>query len=135
MPSSDRLIFEALESVLTLFPGKRWVIAYSGGLDSTVLLYAAVHVSDSLRAIHINHGLSPDAKVWAEHCLHQARAYGVMCESLNTEPFTKQNGQSVETWARAQRYQIFEQHLQPDEILLFAHHQQDQAETLLLNLM
>jgi tRNA(Ile)-lysidine synthase len=88
----------------------------------------------SFRALHIDHGLQAASVAWAEHC----RA---VCLSLNI-PFALEHlhlavppGASLEAVARTARYAAFSQHLQAGEILLTAHHQNDQAETLLLHLL
>lgn len=113
-----------------------WV-AYSGGLDSQVLLHLCYQLRDNtsihLRAIHINHGLSSQANHWAMHCKNT-------CAQLNI-PFTEhkikincQQGDSLEEIAREKRYAIFANTLAEGDVLLTAHHQDDQAETLLLQL-
>ena len=117
--------------------GRVWV-AYSGGLDSTVLLRAAAAVRERLSgplwAVHIDHGLHPDSGRWGEHCRGN-------CEAL-TIPFTIRRvavepgrGESLEAVARAVRYAAFSALLAPGDLLLTAHHQDDQAETLLLALL
>ena len=114
-----------------------WLIAYSGGLDSTVLLHAAHRVAldrgISLRALHINHQLSPDAQAWQVHCAEQ-------CAALEREHTCERvevlnQGEGIEAAAREARYRVFTKHLAAGEQLLLAHHQDDQAETLLLRLM
>lgn len=117
---------------------KIYYIAYSGGLDSHVLLSLMAKVRDTLpiniRAIHINHGLSPNAAKWQQHCKK-------VCRELNIEliieaiTVNSSNGASLEESAREQRYAIFADKLQADDILLTAHHQDDQAETFLLQLL
>jgi len=114
-----------------------WV-AYSGGLDSHVLLHALSFVREQLhaklQAVHIEHGLQQDAQAWPMHCQQ-------VCDSLNV-PLTiiKVNakaagGDSPEAAARFARYQAFANLLQPAEILLAAQHKHDQAETLMLQLL
>jgi len=117
--------------------GRVW-IAYSGGLDSTALLRAAAAVRErlpgALWAVHIDHGLHPESRHWSEHC----RA---TCESLAI-PFLSRRldlgptpGESPEAVARVARYGEFSVLLAPGDLLLTAHHQDDQAETLLLALI
>lgn len=113
-------------------------IAYSGGLDSTVLLHVLANdpsiPANKLKAIHINHGLSPHADQWVTHCQQ-------VCEQLNIPLVVKnvqgkpKSGESIEAWARDQRYQIFEKHPGQNDVLCMAHHADDQAETVLLRLM
>ncbi|RYY73416.1 MAG: tRNA lysidine(34) synthetase TilS [Gammaproteobacteria bacterium] len=112
-----------------------WWIALSGGLDSCVLLHSivALNLLVKLRALHINHQISPNAREWQEHC-------AALCASLNI-PFTavsvtvKNTGRGIEDAAREARYAVFEEYVQADDYLLTGHHADDQAETLLLRLM
>ena len=127
-----------LTTFLAHHPATAYVIAYSGGLDSHALLHAcaalrAEHVLH-LRAIHIDHGLQSVSTQWAAHCRR-------VCDDLAI-PFTSVSlhlqipaGESVEAVAREARYAVFCEHLQAGEMLLTAHHQDDQAETLLLHLL
>jgi tRNA(Ile)-lysidine synthase len=119
-------------------------IAYSGGLDSEVLLQAVVQLlrlhpelpfsPGTLRAIHINHGLSPHADAWQAQCEAHARALGVAFTTLRVE-VKRGLGESLEDQARRARYQAFTQTLQAHECLLMAHHQDDQTETMVLRLL
>ena len=112
-----------------------YCIALSGGLDSTVLA-AALAVSGagpglSLRAIHVDHGLHPDSAQWSAHCRLLAERLGVPCEivAVDARPAA---GESPEAAARAARYDALVGRLQPREVLLTAHHGDDQLETVLL---
>jgi len=114
--------------------GLFWV-AYSGGLDSQVLLnIARKAISPSqLQAIHINHGLSPQAETWQEHC----RLY---CEHLNIEFQCRKveidnSDSNLELQARQARYAVFESLIQENDYILMAHHQDDQMETILYRLL
>lgn len=110
-----------------------WV-AYSGGVDSTVLLKLAsqANLPVPVKAIHINHQLSPNADHWAIHCKDFANSIGVECV---VETVTVENhGKGIEDGARQQRYRVFEHHLKRHDILLTAHNLGDQAETLLFRL-
>jgi tRNA(Ile)-lysidine synthase len=115
---------------------QRLVVAYSGGVDSHVLLDALVKLSNfhqrPIKIIHVHHGLSCYANDWADHVAHIAQQYGVdyCIERVQVAPTA-----SLEAAARTARYQAINQHLQANDVLLLAHHQQDQAETLLLRLM
>jgi tRNA(Ile)-lysidine synthase len=112
-----------------------WWVALSGGLDSCVLLHAlvALQLPVNLRALHVNHQISPNAMAWQQHCAD-------LCERLNI-PFSavsvvvENSGRGIEDAARSARYQVFEQHLAQHDYLLTAHHADDQAETILLRLM
>ncbi|WP_299008592.1 tRNA lysidine(34) synthetase TilS [uncultured Shewanella sp.] len=119
--------------------GAKLVLAYSGGVDSAVLLhglseFATVHPTRfKYQLIHVHHGLSANSDEWAEHCQQQALAYQL--------PFTLEKVRvktgarlSIEAEARTARYQAIAQHMQAGDVLLTAHHQDDQLETLLLAL-
>jgi tRNA(Ile)-lysidine synthase len=112
------------------------LIAYSGGIDSTVLLHqlALTHPREDLRAIHINHNLYPEADEWQKHCEQVCADLNIslITVKLQTKPST---GESIEAWARDQRLNIFKEHLQENEILMTAQHADDQAETVLLQLI
>lgn len=117
--------------------GTVWV-AYSGGCDSHVLLHLLAQLrSDSsfeLRAVHVNHGLSPRAATWAEHCRTVCEDLAVAFVGLQVDASPK-DGQSPEAAARQARYGAIKKLLNPGDILCTAHHQEDQAETLLLQLL
>ena len=110
------------------------LVAYSGGLDSHVLLHLASQFPDcEIRAMHVHHGLQKVADTWVGHCQQ-------VCDVLKVPLFVEflelniSKGQSVEEVARNARYKVLKNALQQDELLLTAHHQNDQAETLLLQL-
>lgn len=108
------------------------VIGLSGGLDSTVLLHLAHrHAGGRLRAIHVNHGYSPNSEAWQAHCERFCRQLGVALESYCLPPGSSDFSESE---ARAERYRRFSESLADDEVLLLAHHRDDAAETLLLHL-
>ena len=115
------------------------LIAYSGGLDSHVLLHLcaslrAIQPQIVLRAIHIDHGLQAVSAQWVMHCQTVCAALNIpfICEALHLKV---QTGESVEAVAREARYAVFSQYLRAGEMLLTAHHQDDQAETVLLHLL
>ena len=113
------------------------LVAYSGGLDSTVLLHQLVLLREKwpqlqLRAVHIHHGLSPRADSWVEHCRHQCQTWQVPLDVIKVQVDAREGG--IEASARNARYQAFRQHLQPGELLLTAQHCDDQSETFLLAL-
>ena len=114
-------------------------IAYSGGLDSHVLLHGLTQLRRqipglSLQAMHVHHGLSPHADEWVKHCRMVCEALQVEfhCEYLDSAPGP---GESVEAWAREARYAVFAKKLPAGNVLLTAHTQDDQAETVLLQLL
>ena len=116
----------------------RYVIALSGGLDSTVLLHAlASHRGGhgkALLAAHIDHGLQPESGRWALHCEQTAGGLDVdfECVRVAVDPASRQG---IEAAAREARYGALADFIGPHDWLLSAHHQDDHAETLLLNLM
>jgi len=113
---------------------RKLLIAYSGGLDSHVLLHLLAHSPDyKVRAIHIHHGLQTIADSWVKHCQSVCDELGIALEivHLNLAP---KKGESIEAVAREGRYQALKKSLQKDETLVTAQHQNDQSETLLLQL-
>ena len=113
-------------------------IALSGGLDSTVLLVALAEASQvsgtalpPLRTLHVDHGLHPDSAVWTESCRRLAESWSIPFESVHVLVRADQ-GQSPEAAARDARYDALRERLQPGEVLLTAHHADDQVETVLL---
>ncbi|MEJ2345147.1 MAG: tRNA lysidine(34) synthetase TilS [Gammaproteobacteria bacterium] len=118
-------------------PSRYWV-AYSGGLDSHALLHAlhgARHdLGASVGAVHVHHGLHPDADHWTEHCAHVCAGLSLPLETLRVDARAGR-GQSPEAAAREARYRALASVVAAGDILLTAHHQQDQAETLLLQLL
>jgi tRNA(Ile)-lysidine synthase len=112
------------------------VVAYSGGRDSTVLLHALREVAAPapFRAIHVHHNLHPEAERWAEFCARQCETWNIPLSLLRIDA-RPPRGESPEAWARNARYDGLCAALKEGEVLLTAHHQQDQAETLLLQLV
>ncbi len=130
----EQRIAAALAAVV---PGDaRLVVAFSGGLDSTVLLHALRQGrgAGQLRAVHVNHGLHADAAAWAEHCRKLCAAWNIPFACLTVAVATK-GGDGPEAQARAARYAALAANLKNDEFLVTAHHQQDQLETVLLALL
>ena len=128
---------QTLDSELTA--GRRWCVALSGGMDSTVLLHALAglcreYPGNTIRALHINHGLHPDADAWAENCRQQCARLDV---ALVIRAVTVSGSAEIglEAAAREARYRVFREELCADEWLLTAHHRDDQVETLLLRLL
>lgn len=115
-------------------PKKVWV-AYSGGLDSHVLLDLArkTFSNDKISAIHIHHGLSPNADGWVEHCEKVCSNLQIPLTVLWVDARVT-DGSSPEEVAREARLKAFEEILQENECLLLGHHEEDQAETILLRL-
>ncbi len=126
---------EALAELRQRFPdAEKAVVAYSGGRDSHVLLHAAVNNAGlPVRALHVAHGLQAAAETWPQHCAVVCKSLGVNLETIHAAVETSGAGQ--EAAARTARYTAFEHQLQPKEILILAHHADDQAETLMLRLL
>lgn len=116
----------------------RYWVAYSGGLDSHVLLHLMVRLRAllpiKLHAVHVNHNLSVNAAAWAKHAETVCRAFNVplVQETIIAKATI---GESPEEVAREKRYEVLSRLLVPNDLLLTAHHQDDQAETVLLQLM
>jgi tRNA(Ile)-lysidine synthase len=114
------------------------VLAYSGGMDSQVLLHALCQMrsrfsSFQLRAVYVHHGLAAQAAAWGEHCFQQCKVLDVPFQSLTVDLDLKK-GESLEARAREVRYSALIHNTQKNETLFVAQHQDDQAETFLLQL-
>jgi tRNA(Ile)-lysidine synthase len=116
--------------------GNRLVVGLSGGVDSVVLLDLLVPLSvqlhATLSAIHINHGISPNADRWSHFCHHLCHSRGVPLEIVRLK-ICRTPGISLEAAGRDERYRIFAA-LEADYVVL-AQHLDDQAETLMLQLL
>ena len=127
-----------LRSALADAPPAPLCVAYSGGPDSTALLHALAQLpaarARGLRALHVDHGLHADSAAWAEHCRRFCADLGLPCAVVRVRVETHR-GAGLEAAARHARYAAFAAHLQTGEILLLAHHRDDQAETVLLKLL
>ena len=112
----------------------RIFVGYSGGLDSTVLLHLTCKYAKAGRvtALHVNHGLSSDADLWEQHAERQSDELSANFEAHRVSCQARSN---TEALARDARYGVFEKTLAEDDILLLAHHADDQAETVLYNLL
>ena len=114
------------------FESRHWV-ACSGGLDSMLLLWAmATLVPKQLCVIHINHGLHPDALQWADQVTQLCSEWQLSC-SVRTVNLASEMG-NLEARARAARYAIFAEIMQPQDVLWMAHHLNDQVETFFMRL-
>lgn len=111
---------------------RRWVIALSGGLDSSLLLSLMSRLSlpQPIAALHVDHQLQADSAQWAEHCRLQCERLSIPFNCTRVIPDS-----ASEASARMARYRAFEAFLQPGDCLLLAQHADDQAETLLLRLL
>ncbi len=115
--------------------GGRYVLAFSGGLDSTVLLHwltrARLHAP--LVAVHVHHGLQSGADGWAAHCRRVCRTLAVPL-AVRRVKLRRGPRRSLEAEARTARYEALRARMRPGDVLLTAHQLDDQAETLLLQL-
>ncbi|MBA1189712.1 tRNA lysidine(34) synthetase TilS [Pseudomonas entomophila] len=114
-----------------------WYVAFSGGLDSTVLLHLLTlqrtqRPMPPIRALHIHHGLQPAADAWPEQCRRVCERLGVPLEVVHVRVAP---GASLEQAARSARYAAFAEVLGPGDVLFTGQHQNDQAETLLFRLL
>jgi len=136
-----------LDSALCLplvaeFPAaRRWVIAYSGGMDSHVLLHlctalrAGVPDLPPLVALHVNHGVQPEADGWTRHCAAVCADLGLPCAVRPARIDGRAGTHHPEQALRAARYRVFEEFCEEGDLLLLAHHRDDQAETVLQRLV
>ncbi|BCV67371.1 tRNA(Ile)-lysidine synthase [Shewanella carassii] len=115
-------------------------LGYSGGMDSELLAYTLARFRQThsntpyqISLVHVHHGLSRNADAWAAHCRQRAEHYGLnfVLRKVQLELGPRV---SIEAEARRARYQAIAELLNPGDILLTAHHQDDQLETLLLAL-
>ncbi|KZY31378.1 MULTISPECIES: tRNA lysidine(34) synthetase TilS [unclassified Oleiphilus] len=123
------VILQALKRVPE---SKRYVVALSGGLDSIVLLHTfrLLNPSLALSAIHVHHGLSKNADDWARHCQQVCQELSIPCYVERVS--VTASGEGLEAAARKARYEVFERLLNDGDVLLQGHHQNDQAETVLI---
>lgn len=134
---SEATLAQELSSVPGSGERHPWYVAFSGGLDSTVLLYSLSRIESARRtgiiALHANHGLHEDADLWLQRCRSLCDGWGLGFESVRLQlPATAKTG--IEAAARSLRYEWLARQLPANGILLTAHHLNDQAETVLANL-
>jgi tRNA(Ile)-lysidine synthase len=137
--SMQKLLQNVFSQLKQLVPEPcHFVLGYSGGVDSRVLLeivqrFVRQYPDYSLEAVYIHHGLSAHADAWADHCQHICQTLDVPC-SVERVVIDRDSPDSLENMARQARYDVFRRKLAPESVLLTAHHQDDQLETLLLAL-
>ena len=113
----------------------RIAVAFSGGLDSSVLLHSLVSIpefKEKVFAIHVNHGLSPNSKSWIKHCDKFCSGLGVNFIPLTIE---LENSKTNENILRQARYEAFFSCLKQGDVLCTAHHQDDHIETILFRIL
>jgi tRNA(Ile)-lysidine synthase len=111
--------------------GPRITVGLSGGVDSVVLLHLLQEQCHAVSAIHVNHGLSPNAGAWERFCAQLCAQMGVPFKAIRTR--VKRGKDGLEAAAREARYFAFRK-ARP-KVLALAHHLDDQAETVLFNLL
>lgn len=134
---SSSLPWRVGQTLETLVPARGSILlGLSGGVDSVVLLHLLVLLAPQnswkLSALHVHHGISPHADKWAEFCNHLCKQYDVplRVERVDISPL---RDMGVEAAARKLRHEALMR--QPVDFVALAHHQDDQAETLLLQLL
>ncbi len=131
------LIAQLLQTLAPWRNASAWHIAFSGGLDSTVLLHLLASLAKTetlppLGAVHVHHGLQAAADAWPAHCQSLCDHLGVPLRILRVQV---QPGPSLERAAREARYQAFTEVTGAGQVLLTGQHRDDQAETLLFRLL
>ena len=126
----------ALERSVAAGASPRFVVALSGGLDSTVVLHALVRssVPEGVRAIHVDHGLHPDSRIWRDHCRGACEALQVDFVDARVDARSCR-GESPEAAARDARYGRLRGETASGDTIVTGHHADDQLETVLLQLI
>ena len=126
-----------LTDILKVIPedAKRLIVAFSGGMDSTVLLHQVLAQNSTLPLLawHVNHGLQDAAAAMETFCRELAEEWQVELRVDHLHLDNKEG--NLEARAREARYQCFQQNTSEGDCILTAHHQADQSETILLNLL
>lgn len=113
---------------------KTWWLAYSGGVDSRVLLHLLAQLNLPVRAVYVDHGLQAASRQWAQHCQQTCAQLNIPLTVIAVDA-SPQRGESPEAAARRARYQALTSVMAADDCLLTAQHADDQAETFLLQLL
>ena len=101
-------LLEIVEPLFTVLEQHNFLIAYSGGLDSHVLLHLMSRIPDiAVRAVHIDHGLQDVSPWWSRHCRDVCSEFGIPLERISLNLDVPQ-GQSIEAYARNERYGAFQ---------------------------
>ena len=138
--AQEPFLDELQDRLAALMPDRavaaRWAVAFSGGADSTVLLTALTRLGlqSRLAALHIDHATHPASGDWTDDCRRVAAELGVEFRSKRVS-VDAGAGRGFEAAAREVRYAALGELLAPDEVLLTAHHADDQLETLLLRML
>ena len=140
MPQENKFSFQAhVKDILSGYPdAETYWIAYSGGLDSHVLLHILACIKDEIKprlvAVHVNHGINQDAESWEKHCRTICENYAIELLTFTVD-LSHKNGKGTEAYAREKRYEVFNDLIKNHDLLLTAHHVNDQIETMLLQLL
>lgn len=137
-PPSDRLLVQTAEHLASLScRGKHILLGLSGGIDSVVLLHVlatlAPRLGFRLSALHVHHGISPHADEWARFCLDLCAGYNIVCRVAYVDIQLLRERLGIEAAARQLRHAALAE--QDCDFIALAHHADDQAETLLLQLL
>ncbi len=133
------VLLKSLQAAIPDGLTRSWVIALSGGGDSGALLAAAALLASHnrslrLRALHVNHALQSAAAEFEAAARVQAQTWQLPLQVLHVQ-VGDASGQGVEAAAREARYRALAEAIAPQEVVLTAHHRDDQAETVLLQLL
>jgi tRNA(Ile)-lysidine synthase len=112
-------------------PSASLAVALSGGIDSVVLLHQLSR-HRRVSAIHVHHGLSPNADAWTRFCRSFCKRLGVPLV-VRKVSVRRAAGKGLESAARDARYEAFL--ASPFDVIALAHNLDDQAETVLMNLL
>ncbi|WP_075433695.1 tRNA lysidine(34) synthetase TilS [Buchnera aphidicola] len=128
-----------IKKLIKLYPEKKnFLLALSGGVDSTVLLYQLVQIKKKIkdifiRAIHINHNLYSQSKKFQQFCKNICIINNI-CIIVENIHIPQKNKYGIEGYSRKKRYELFKKNILPEETLLTAHNLNDQCENLFLSL-
>ncbi len=111
-----------------------FLLALSGGADSVALLAGLVDAGWQPRAVHVDHGLQEDSGGWADACTRLCARLGVACQIVRVK-VDRIGDLGYEAAAREARYGRLREIIRRDEVLLTAHHQDDQAETVMIQML
>ncbi|WP_417870596.1 tRNA lysidine(34) synthetase TilS [Vibrio furnissii] len=130
-------LYAHTRQLLDAQPSRHFVLAFSGGVDSRVLLALIARYRQerdiSVQAVHVHHGLSVNADEWAQRCQHWCQAAQVPL-AIERVSLATASGESIEKLAREARYAALATHMHPGSTLLLGQHADDQLETFLLAL-
>ncbi len=138
MNLDPQCLYEKLNAICAFDNTKAVKIAYSGGADSTVLLYLLVRLRQQVKfrltALHVNHGIHVQSDNWQDQCAKFCQSHDVEFRTIQLNLGNCENRVS-EAKARTARYDWLKSQLETGDLLLTAHHRDDQVETVLLNWM